>query len=227
MLLFHLDCDLQPKFFRPLLTRCFGSCTIEVLRQVFTIWTIFRSWDPRDPGSDECENNLEEALDTCRILGVPVAPQKLVSPTTKLTFLGIEIDTVLSLLRLPADKLTRLRGMLTEWSKWWGCTKRELLSLIGSLHHAATVVKPGRIFLRRLIDLSKVPKALHHFVRLNPEARSDIQWWQAFACRWNGVGLLSELGQSIPSVLDKVGRLWRLGVRCPLWRCVVTAAVGG
>ena len=152
------------------------------------------------PGSDECANNLEVALDTCRILGVPVAPHKLVNPTTKLTFLGIEIDTILGLLRLPADKLTRLRGMLTEWSKRRGCTKRELLSLIGSLHHAATVVKPGRIFLRRLIDLSKVPKALHHFVRLNSEARSDIQWWQAFACRWNGVGLLSALGQSTPSV---------------------------
>ena len=35
---------------------------------------------------------------------------------------------------------------------------------------------------------------------MNSEARSDIQWWQAFACRWNGVGLLSALGQSIPSV---------------------------
>ena len=96
------------------------------------------------PGS---ANNLEVALETCRILGVPVAPHKLVSPTTKLTFLGIEIDTILGLLRLPADKLTRLRGMLTEWSKRRDCTKRELLSLIGSLHHTATVVKPGRIFL--------------------------------------------------------------------------------
>ena len=71
-------------------------------------------------------------------------------------------------------------------------------------------------FLRRLIDLSKVPKALHHFVRLNSEARSDIQWWQAFACRWNGVGLLSALGQSIPSVWirsDASGG-WGCGALC-------------
>ena len=34
------------------------------------------------------------------------------------------------------------------------CTKRELLSLIGLLQHAAKVVVPGRTFVRRLINLS-------------------------------------------------------------------------
>ena len=37
-----------PKNFQPLPTRCFGSCTIEVSRLVFTIWTISWSWDLRD-----------------------------------------------------------------------------------------------------------------------------------------------------------------------------------
>lgn len=74
------------------------------------------------------------------------------------------------------------------------------MSLIGSLNHAAAVVRPGRVFLRRLIDLSKIPKELHHFVRLNHEARSDILWWKTFIGRWNGVGLLSALGCVKPSI---------------------------
>ena len=35
------------------------------------------------------------------------------------------------------------------------------------LQHASRVVRPGRSFLRRMIDLAKIPKRSHHFVRLN------------------------------------------------------------
>ena len=169
------------------------------------------------PDSNECARNLDVALYTCKVLGVPVAINKLEAPTTSLTFLGIEIDTVKGQLRLPADKLGRLKDMLASWVTRRSCTKRGLLSLIGYLHHAAAVVKPGRVFLRRLIDLSKIPEKLHHFVRLNKEALSDIQWWKAFVGRWNGIGLLSARGQVQPSVVvqsDASGR-WGCGA---VWR---------
>ena len=77
---------------------------------------------------------------------IPMAPHKLEGPLSELTFLGIEIDAVRGLLRLPEEKLLRLRSVLGERFTRRSCTKRELLSLIGVLHHAAWVVKPGRIF---------------------------------------------------------------------------------
>ena len=103
------------------------------------------------------------------------------------------MDTVHMQLRLPSEKLARLRDVQLNLSTRRGGTKREILSLIDSLHHACAVVKPGRAFLRRLTELSKVLKALHHFVRLNKDALSDISWWSAFASRWNGIDLLSAL----------------------------------
>ena len=45
--------------------------------------------------------------------------------------------------------------------------ERELLSLVGTLQHAALVFKAGICFLRRLIDLSCRVKRLHYWVRLN------------------------------------------------------------
>ena len=51
--------------------------------------------------SDECTQNLA----TCN---KPVASRKLAGPTTVLTFLGIEIDTVAGQLWLSTEKLTRL-----------------------------------------------------------------------------------------------------------------------
>ena len=94
-------------------------------------------------------------------------------------------------MRLPADKLSRLRDMLAHWSSLKSCRRQQLESLIGTLQHACRVVKPGRAFLRRAIDLLRTPGATkgHHHLRLNRECRADIQWWRTFAVHWNGVSM--------------------------------------
>ena len=114
------------------------------------------------PGSDECSENLAIALAVCSELGVRVARHKLEGPKTSITFFGIVINTYRSQLRLPSEKLDCLRECLAVWANRRCCTERELLSLIESMNHAAAAVRPGRVFLRRLIDLSKIPKMLHH-----------------------------------------------------------------
>ena len=68
-------------------------------------------------------------------------------------------------------------------------TKRELLSLIGKLAFACKVVPPGRLFLRRLIDLSTTATHLHHHVALNKAARADLAWWTHFLPTWPGSSL--------------------------------------
>ena len=121
-------------------------------------------------GSEECTVSLRVTQEVCRQLGVPLAMYKLEGPVCCLTFLGITIDTEAMELRLPADKLARLRSMIQQWGARKSCSKWELLSLIGHLQHACRVVKPGRVFLRHMIDLASVAKELHHFVRLNKDS---------------------------------------------------------
>ena len=82
-------------------------------------------------------------------------------------------------LRLPSDKLARLKELLWKWRGKKECRKRDLKSLIGVLSHACKVVKAGRTFSRRLIDLSKIARKPSHFV--STEARSDIEWWFHYA----------------------------------------------
>ena len=48
-------------------------------------------------------------------LGVAVASNKVEGPSSSLTFLGVLIDTVGYELRLPLDKLERLRLMVDDW----------------------------------------------------------------------------------------------------------------
>lgn len=145
------------------------------------------------PQSQECALALELLEEVCATLGVPLAHHKRDGPTTCLTFLGIEVDTVASELRLPQEKLTRLQFLLTEWGDRKVCHRRELESLVGILNHACKVVRAGRSFLRRMLDLLKGGQhhRLHpHPIRLNRSFRSDLMWWRLFVARWNGVSFL-------------------------------------
>ena len=150
------------------------------------------------PGSESCSRALASSLRLCEELGVPIAPHKLEGPGTAISFLGILIDTQEGVLRLPAEKLSRLRGLITGWKGRKCCLKRELLSLIGQLQHACKVVRAGRTFLRRMIDLSAVASELHHRIRLNVAFRSDLLWWDVFLEDWNGVSVFSGVTRSLP-----------------------------
>ncbi len=77
---------------------------------------------------------------------MPLAQEKQEGPSTVITFLGIEIDNVEQVLRLQKEKLERLRTLMHEWERKKACTRAELESLIGTLQHACTVVRPGNSF---------------------------------------------------------------------------------
>ena len=156
-----------------------------------------------NPGTGECAFNLKSLIDTCQILGLPLALHKLEGPCTCLTFLGIEVDTVLLQLRLPSPKLIRLRSTINQWAGQKCCTKKDLESLIGQLHDASIVIKPGRTFIRRLLDLLKSARSRpqNAYIRLNLEARSDILWWQTFIAEWNGLSMMRSLRQASPDVI--------------------------
>jgi len=121
-----------------------------------------------------------------------LATHKYKGLSTYLKFLGIEID---SKLRLPADKLERVQKTVQEWLEKDSSHKRDrdLESMVGLLQHAASVVRPGHHFVRRIIEeMVKVKKRNHH-VCLNEETKSDLLWWwYIFLERWNGVGQLRE-----------------------------------
>ena len=144
---------------------------------------------PRD--KEECEAVLGRVYILFAKLGIPIASQKTEGPARSLVFLGIVIDAVEGVLRLPEEKLRRLQRTIREWESRRTCTKRELLSIIGQLQHACCVVRPGRSFLRRMIDLSRSVKEMDRPIRLNRGFKSDLQWWALFLPTWNGVSMMA------------------------------------
>ena len=134
------------------------------------------------PTSSQCSVAMAAAMQVCTELGIPIESEKNEGPATTLSVLVIKFDTEDLILCLPNTKLTLLRQQVQTWQGRKCCTKRELLSLIGSLQHATSVVKPGHAFVGRMIDLSTTRKHPEAKIHLSWEFRSDLEWWHHMAC---------------------------------------------
>ena len=150
-------------------------------------------------------------MKTCKRLGIPLEPVKLEGPTTCLTYLGIEVDTDAMQLRLPPEKLSKLRSLLDIVVGKKAMSNGELQSLVGLLQHATKAVKPERSFMRRIHALLAQAAGRirpDHFIRLNAAARADILWLQTFIEEWNGISLMwvtNTQEPDIPVISDASG----------------------
>ena len=96
--------------------------------------------------SATCHNNFTTIQQTCQKLDITLGLVKLEGLCHSLTFLAIGIDTIHMEAQLPRDKLSRISKQLTTWLGKRKATKREILSLVGSLQLASKVVRPGHTF---------------------------------------------------------------------------------
>lgn len=134
----------------------------------------------------ECMEALNCLLQLLRKLGFSINWNKVIDPTTKLTFLGIELDSQAMTLRLPEDKLQCFRSELLSFLQRKRASKRQLQSLAGKLSWAAGVVKGGRVFLRRIFNKISTLKHTSHKTMISTDMRDDIIWWFNFMEKFNG-----------------------------------------
>ena len=80
---------------------------------------------------------------------------------------------------LPDDKITGTRELLNSFTKHRSVRLVELLSLIGTLQFACKTVVLERIFLQRMIYLTKVVPSRFHHIRLNREFFKDLNMWKS------------------------------------------------
>ena len=94
-----------------------------------------------------------------------------------------------------------IRLDLVSWSNRKKCKKQELESLIGKLSFISKIVQPGRLFLRRLINLCATVRKSHHYIYMNKDSRADILWWMDFLPSWSHSTIIPESYVTYPSDL--------------------------
>ena len=176
--------------------------------------------------SPTCQRNLDIFKTTFRQLGIPLALEKVEGPTTCLTFLGIVLDTHRMEIRLPDDKLERIRDEVARWQQRRSATKRQMLSLVSLLQHATKVMKQGRTFVARMYMVAAKVKQLSYYTRLNKDFKSDLIWWHYFLECWNGLSLMCLAKESYTyKPLHPDGCIGVIGLWSCLGQPVVSMAV--
>jgi hypothetical protein len=162
---------------------------------------------------------LVDALALCDDLGLPMAADKTIGPVTELTFLGLELDTQRMEARLSDERRESLQQLMLAWGRkkeeaaeqrksrgrqtrsWTqpepaAASVHELQSLAGKLNFACIVVRPGRHYLRRIINhtarVAAISPSRSARFPISAAVWADIEWWRDFLDEWNGVSLLYE-----------------------------------
>ena len=143
-------------------------------------------------GGTPCQNIVEDFHTVCENIGVPLAKDKAVGPTTDIVYLGLRIDSIKQQVSVPPEKLQTILEKVEKALNAEKMTLKEIQSLVGSLSFVCRAIAPGRPFIRRLIDLAGGTKKSWHKIRLNEGVKSDLRMWVIFLKEFNGVSLFQE-----------------------------------
>ena len=138
-------------------------------------------------------------------LGLDESKKKAEEPTTKITFLGVEFDSVAMTMSVPAAKLAEVKAEIRQWLRKTTICKRDLQSLLGKLFWVAKCVKYARVFMGRLLALLRTMTNLKDVkkIKLSDESRKDLLWWATYLEHYNGVNMIVN-DDPIPLTFDQL-----------------------
>ena len=139
------------------------------------------------PTMEGCAEMLQTFHTLCADIGIPINYNKTEGPTTTISFLGIQLDSVNNQATLPLEKVTRYTLLMEHLLDSKSCKLHEMQKVIGSLQFTTSVVAPGRVFLRRLINSTIGISKPYHHIHITREMKEDLRMWLLFLQNYNGV----------------------------------------
>ena len=125
-------------------------------------------------------------------LGLEESREKAEAPTTRITYLGVQFDSVAMTMSVPPEKLTEIKAEIQLWLRKTTISKKELQSLLGKLFWIAKVVNYSRPFMGRLLNQLRAMGGIadNKKVKLLDESRKDILWWAEYLEKFNGINMI-------------------------------------
>ena len=131
--------------------------------------------------------------------------KSVLSPAQIMDFLGLTVDTVLMQLKLPGEKLKKIRAEARKLEREGRASARALSRLIGKMNATSQVIPPAPLFYRNL-QMSCTQALERNFqnydseLTLSQEDRIELKWWDSHMGNWNGKTLIKrEINLTIES----------------------------
>lgn len=131
-------------------------------------------------------NFLGELLKCC---GIEESMEKATHPSTKMVFIGILFDTENLTISIDENRLSEIIDLVTVWLDKCSCSKKELQSLLGKLNYVSQCVRPGRLFVSRLLNWLREISDIDT-VSIPEDFKLDLLWWKTFLPMYNGISMM-------------------------------------
>ena len=157
---------------------------------------------------------IEAIIDLLECLGF-VINQKIsvTTPTQTVDFLGLTIDSIQMELKLPSEKMKKIR---VESRKLAQEGTRSLARLLERMNATSSVIPPAPLFCRHLqMNLSQAlednSQDYNSIITLSHNSREELMWWDSHMGNWNGRSLMK---QDITLTIDSDASLTGWGAAC-------------
>ena len=145
---------------------------------------------------EESRDHVEVVLFLLVCMGFIVNQKKSVTePSQILDFLGLTVDSLAMELKLPLEKLKKIRAESQKLVKEDTVSARSLAWKLGKMNATAQVIPPAPLFCRNLqmslaLALGEHSQCYKAPVTLPPEGKEELSWWDTHMSRWNGKSLV-------------------------------------
>ncbi|CAC5399094.1 unnamed protein product [Mytilus coruscus] len=116
---------------------------------------------------------LKWVLDSC---GLEESVEKASSPSHRMSFLGVWFDTEKMTMEVTPDRLVEIFDLVSFWLNKDTASLKEVQSLIGKLNFIASCVRPGRIFISRILNFLREFKNEDYVLEVSLELKHDLLW---------------------------------------------------
>ena len=157
---------------------------------------------------------FDQLYEIIQDLGLTISQKKLVPPSTKVTCLGVVIDTKEGTVSIPPEKMAQISDSILSWRHRNTCSRRQLQSLLGHLLYIHKCVKPSRIFVNRMLQVLR-SQYDSNVISLTTDFHRDLQWFTKFMADYNGISLYDH--KPIAHTIELDACLTGLGGRCDQW----------
>ena len=168
-----------PRIFTKILKPLYAKLRSEGLVSVYYLddsWLMGSS-------AEDCSNNVERTEFVLSKAGFIINEKKSVKvPTTKITFLGFEIDSVNMTISLPLEKKVRIINFCKEILLNPSLSIRKLAEFIGILVSSFPAIQYGELFYRflehdKVSALKREKGNFDAMMEVNDNSINEIKWW--------------------------------------------------
>ena len=138
------------------------------------------------------------------------------SPSQQIDFLGMTVDSQAMELKLPGEKIKKIRTEAQNLLTRPETPARSVAQLLGKLNVTNPALQVADLFCRSLQtclrhSLAASSQNYQSTVRISPQAVEDLQWWIQHLTSWNGRSLISPASRMM---IDSDASLWGWGATC-------------